>query len=101
MNDLLMIMEWVTENYEIIELIWDKGCHCENFTIYIEYYDYMLTIEGIAYFDGDVSNVIRVHNDYNDTDVEYNEFVPSDLDTIKKGFIKMIDDDMFCGFDEE
>lgn len=99
MSDLLMLVEWTEENFEIIELSYDKGCHCYDFTITMEYYDFILKVCGIAYLDGDISNRVTISSDFNDKEVEIDNFAVGTLDTIKQGFIKKIEDDDFWIFE--
>lgn len=96
MNELLMLMEWVAENFEIIDLVYNRGCHCYDFTLHIEYCDFNMTVYGIAFLNGDLSNHVTVSNDFTDKETEINDFTVGMLDTIRDGFHELIDNDDFA-----
>ncbi len=95
MSELLMLVEWAEENFEIIELSYNRGCHCYDFTITMECDDYSLKVYGVAFLNGDISNCATISNDFNDKEVEINDFTVSALDTIKQGFVEMVEFDDF------
>ena len=101
MSELMMVIEWAEEHFEICEIQYDRGCHCYDWRVIFEYEEYTCEVRGIGYLDGDLSDRGYISNDYDGRE-EFEYRYPTGkiddlLDRVKEGFIELVDDDVtFC-----